>query len=108
MANVVDCTDPRGFRVTLSDERYRSHIRAKHWDVTPADIERVIKAPTVITYRPGDPEKNLYYLKGRWGGDRRLSIMKVVVGLMNEPAVVVTAYPFGNIDDEEEIIWEAD
>lgn len=105
MDYLVDCVDPRGIRITLTLFYFDKHIRKRHSEVSHHEIERVLSSPDVITVKPEDRTRHLYYKKGYWGPDRRHCLMQVVIGIWEEPAQVVTAFPFAYIDKKEEVIW---
>lgn len=105
MLTLIDCEDPRGIRIVLTEDCFYGHIRSGHYDITVDDIKLCLANPTAITYRPSYPHRHLYHLKGRFGNNRDLVIAKIVVDTQPNPACVVTAYLYGHPSKEEIKLW---
>ena len=63
---LFDTTDPRGYRIILSSERYNNHIISSvdhnaHNEFTPEEIRACIEEPEVIYQSKNLPSSDLYF-----------------------------------------------
>lgn len=106
MANLIDCVDPRGIRVILTESNFDGHIRHGHYDINVADIKKCLEDPVAILVRDEKPERHLYYRKGYFGNHGREIFAKVVVNAGKNPSEVITAFLFSKPDPKrEKVLW---
>ena len=63
---LFDVTDPRGYRVTLSNDQYQNHIISMvdhnaHNEFTPDEIQECVERPEIIYQSENIPTRDLYF-----------------------------------------------
>lgn len=95
MSNKFEVTDPRGRRVTCTEDAWDHIISDRPWmdtDEWVSDIRRTVENPTMGIYQDVDFDDRIVYYAFRLKGSQRY--VKVVVKTDdNFLGQVVTAYP---------------
>ena len=92
-------TDPRGYIIALSSDRYNRHIvgESGHVNVKPEDIRGAIKHPNVIYQSSVYPSSDVYFAKS--SPQNTNLYVKVAVAIYSETMQgdVMTAFLSNNI-----------
>ncbi len=102
MANVFEATDPRGRRVTCTDETWDNHILTGHpiMEGQEGDVQAAIQKPTIGIFRDAHFEdREVYYLL------KRRTYVKVVVRFDGDVGTVITAFETDSPKRGERMIW---
>lgn len=106
MTIIFEATDPRGYKVILTEDVLNNHILPSHPDMKgrEQDIKNTIEHP-VLNYIYADAKhgnRNVYY----WLDRPRNTYLKVIVEFMpNNTGAVITAFQTSAPKRGEQLLW---
>jgi hypothetical protein len=104
MVLVLNCVDPRGYRIVMYSDRYQNHIVRRRDYITIGSIEDTLHGPEVITADEQYELRENYYLQGVME-DYPALFLKVVVEFGGVDGKVITAFDVDRPKPTERIIW---
>jgi hypothetical protein len=106
MVDVFETIDPRGYKVTCSEDQLNHHILSRHLGMVghEEDIKLTIQDPEFgFIYQDANrPERHIYY---RLTAKRDRYIKVVVEFDENQSGRVITAFPTSSGKSGEKLIW---
>ncbi|MBA3871586.1 MAG: hypothetical protein H0X30_20765 [Anaerolineae bacterium] len=106
MKNIFEVVDPRGYKITCTEDCLNNHIIPHHQIMKgrEEEIRLTIENPEFgLIYQDANrPERNIYYKLSK----KKDSYLKVVVAFdKNDEGTVITAFPVSYPKSGEKIIW---
>jgi len=102
---IFEVVDPRGYKVTCTEDCLNNHIIPHHPNMSgrEEEIKLTIENPEFgLIYQDANrPERNIYYKLSK----KKDSYLKVVVEFDKEEGIVITAFPVSYPKSGEKIIW---
>jgi hypothetical protein len=105
MALVLNCSDPRGWRIVMYDNRYWHHIASRRSHISINAIQAVIEDPEIITADEQNDLRENYYATGVME-DYPEFFLKVVVEFGGMDGKVITAFDVDRPKPTERIVWQ--
>ena len=104
MTEVFVATDPRGKKVTCTEEVWMAHVLEGHPEMEglEGEVSQAIQSPLyMMIFQDRDyPERNIYYRK-----KSRFTYIKVVVEFLKDNGVLITAYLTDSVKPGEKLLW---
>ena len=104
MLLLLNCVDPRGFRVVLYENRYSSHIARRRDYISAESIGWALEEPELITAGEHYEMRENYYAKDVMEDYPEL-FLKVVVEFGGAGGKVITAFDVDRPKPTERIVW---
>lgn len=104
MTVIFETTDPRGKKVTCTEEVWLIHVLDGHPEMEGLEniVKQTVEAPLYsMIYQDRDyPERNIYY-----GQKSKYVYVKVVVEFLKDDGVLITAYLTDSVKPGEKLLW---
>jgi hypothetical protein len=105
LTNIFEVTDPLGWTVICTEDRFNNHIVSHHPGMLGCedDIQQAIQSPDLgfVFQDAKRPERHIYYR----ANTNHTNYLKVVVEFDNGSGRVITAFRTSSVKSGEKLIW---